>query len=147
MADRTFEDEFMDIQTGLVSLVLEAVAAVRDVSRVYIFCSIEGGMTSFNAFLKIGDSFQRLDAVVGDRRVLMQVMGLGSGDLASLKALCDRSGRACPTQIRGRYVVGGAYDARYEYERIASREEGARAPGASFSAWLDSVREGDDELA
>ena len=40
MAARTFEDDFMDVQAGLVSLCLEATEGlpVRD---VYIYVSIE----------------------------------------------------------------------------------------------------------
>ena len=138
----------MDVQAGLVDLVLEATEGVPGIERVYLFGSVEGGMTSFNAFLKVGFSYERLDAVVRDRDVLVQVMGLGASDLAGLRDLCERASRRCPTQIRGRYVVdGGAYDARYEYEPIASREEGAVAPGASFAAWLEDVRAGRDDLA
>lgn len=147
MAETTFEEAFMDIQTGLVSLVLEALEGSGGVARVFIFGAIEGGMTSFNACAELAGRIERLDALVADRRVLFQVMGLGSKDLAELETLCAQHGRACPTQLYGRYVAGGGYDARYVYEPMATRAVDPVAPGAAFSAWLDALWAGRDPLA
>ena len=122
MAEETFEDAFMDIQTGLVSLVLEALEGVAGVSRVYIFGAVEEGMTSFNACVQLGERIERLDAV----------------------QLCARPGRACPTQLRGCYDMGGGYDARYSYEPLASRAVDPVAPGTAFAAWVEELRAGGD---
>ncbi|WP_418722771.1 hypothetical protein [Enorma sp.] len=144
MAEETFEDAFMDIQTGLVSLVLEALEGVAGVSRVYIFGAVEEGMTSFNACVQLGERIERLDAVVCDRGILLQVMGLGASDLEGLVQLCTRHGRACPTQLRGCYDMGGGYDARYSYEPLASRAVDPVAPGTAFAAWVEELRAGGD---
>ena len=147
MADRVFEDDFMDVQTGLVSLVLEATADLSGVTRIYIFGAIERSMTSFNAFVELDGSFRRLDAVCS-RDILMQVLGLGASDLARLAELCAANGQTCPTQIYGRYDVrSDAFDVRYEYELVASREVDPVTPGESFSAWLDAVQAGSDGFA
>lgn len=97
-----FEDDFMDIQAGLVSLALEAVGDT-DVDDVYIYGSIEGGMTSFNVFFRVDGSIRYLHEVVDDQSIVLQVLDLGTGDLGRLRDLCLTSGRDCPTQIRGWY--------------------------------------------
>ena len=142
MAENSFEDAFTDIQTGLVLLVLEALEGMPNISRVYIFGAIEQGMTSFNACVCVEGRIERLDAVVSNRNILLQVMGLGSKDLADLEQLCSQHNRACPTQLRGCYVVGGSDDARYTYEPMASREVDPITPGAAFATWVEELRSG-----
>ena len=71
MAENSFEDAFTDIQTGLVSLVLEALEGMPNISRVYIFGAIEQGMTSFNACVCVEGRIERLDAVVSNRNILL----------------------------------------------------------------------------
>lgn len=140
MGERTFEDEFADVQIGLVDLVLEACEGRGGIGDVYVFGAIEGTMTSFNAFVERGSELERLDAVVADRSILLQVMGLAAQDLAGLRELCERAGRACPTQIRGHWRNdGGSYEATCEYEPVADREDGV-APGTAFAAWLEDER-------
>lgn len=58
-------------------------------------------MTSFNACVCVYGRIERLDAVVSNRNILLQVMGLDSKDLADLEQLCAQHNRACPTQLRG----------------------------------------------
>lgn len=155
MAERTFEDDFMDVQSGLVSLCMEATEGlpVRD---VYVYASIEGGMTVFNAFFRVDDPagiraeglVLPLNRVVDDDDVRWQVLRLAQSDLAGLRRLCADAGRPCPTQIRGHYAATGAYKADYAYDPIVSRNDGAGvAPGATFAAWMRAVASGDDDLA
>lgn len=144
MAENSFEDAFMGIQTRLVSLVLEALGGMPNVSHVYIFGAIEQGMTSFNACVCVDGCIEWLDAVVSNRNILLQVMGLGSKDLADLEQLCTQHNRACPTQLCGCYVVGDGYDARYTYKPIASREVDPITPGAAFATWVEELRSGNN---
>lgn len=155
MAERTFEDDFMDVQAGLVSLCLEATEGmpVRD---VYIYVSLEGNMTVFNAFFRMRgleanpaeDRVLPLNQVVLDDDVRWQVIKLAQSDLDGLRRLCDAAGHPCPTQIRGHYSSGGAYKASYEYDRIVSKDDGTGvAPGATFAAWMHAVASGNDDLA
>ena len=156
MAERVFEDDFMDVQSGLVSLCLEATEGMP-VLDVYIYVSLEGNMTVFNAFFRMGDdgaarsSSERilpLNQVVIDDDIRWQVIRLAQSDLAGLRRLCDDAGHPCPTQIRGHYSPTGAYKASYEYDRIVAKDDGTGvAPGATFAAWMHAVASGDDDLA
>ena len=102
MAEGTFEDKFMDIQSGMVALAWEA-AGDDDVEVVYLYGSIEGGMTSFNTFFRVNGLVKGLADVITDRTLVFRVLDLGTEDLGRLRALCNEYSRECPTEIRGRY--------------------------------------------
>ena len=46
--EKVFEDEFMDLQTALISLCLEVTE--EKVNKVYVYCSNEKKSKMFNAF-------------------------------------------------------------------------------------------------
>ena len=147
MAERVFEDDFMDVQSGLVSLCLEATEGI-DVELVYIYGSIEGNMTSFNTFFRVSGAVRGLTEVVTDRSIAWQVLDLGTEDLGKLRTLCERYGQPCPTQIRGRYdAVSGGYKASYSYDAIVNDEENGISPATAFDTWMDNVESGEDDLA
>ena len=53
---KIFEDEFMDIQSQIISLCLELVESKA--SKVYAYGSIEENSISFNAFFEIDGKFK-----------------------------------------------------------------------------------------
>ncbi|MBT1180324.1 hypothetical protein [Bifidobacterium vespertilionis] len=140
MAGNSFEDDFMDVQSGLVSLCLEA-AEGQPIRDIYIYASLEGRMTVFNAFFRVGDAILPLNQVATDDDLRRRMLRLAHGDLAGLRRLCDEAGRPCPTQIRGHYIAGtGSYRADYAYDPIVARDDGMGvAPGATFAAWMHAV--------
>ena len=145
MAERMFEDDFMDVQSGLVSLCLEATEG-QAVQDVYAYASIEGNMTVFNAFFRVGGQVLPLNQVVTDDDIRWQVLKLAQGDLAGLRELCAAADRPCPTQIRGHYASTGGYKASYAYDPIVGTEDGI-APGTTFANWIHAVAAGNDDLA
>lgn len=153
MASQTFEDEFMDVQSSLVSLCLEAAERVgksAEVQLVYLYASIEGGMSSFNVFFRLADgSLASLEDLVTDDDLYMQVCDCAYDDLGRLRQTCAEFGRPCPTEVRGRYdAETGGYRARYSYEAKVGRDDGTgRSPSEYFRAWLDEVASGNDDLA
>ena len=51
--EKVFEDEFMEIQTGMVSLCLEALEDVNiNVDKVYIYVFCDEHETFFNTFFE-----------------------------------------------------------------------------------------------
>lgn len=141
-----FEDEFMDIQSGMVALCLEA-AGDANVEVVYIYGSIEGGMTSFNTFFRMGGVVRGLTEVVPDRSLALQVLDLGTDDLGRLRTLCGERGRACPTEIRGRYETAtGGYRVHYSYDPIVADPDYGISPATVFDTWMDDVQSGKDDL-
>lgn len=153
MASQTFEDEFMDVQSSLVSLCLEAaehVGRLAEVRLVYLYASIEGNMSSFNAFFRLADgSLPALDDLVTDDDLYAQVCGFAYDDLDRLRQTCAEFGQPCPTEVRGRYdAETGGYRAHYAYEPKVGRDDGTgRSPSVYFRAWLDDVASGADDLA
>ncbi|KFI96850.1 hypothetical protein [Bifidobacterium stellenboschense] len=142
-----FEDDFMDIQAGLVALALEAVGDAN-VEDVYIYGSIEGCMTAFNVFFRVDGEVRYLRDVVDDQSIRLQVLELGTGDLGKLRDLCFANDHDCPTQIRGRYhAASGGYRAHYAYDPIVCDEQHGIAPSEAFVMWVDDVRAGRDDLA
>lgn len=152
MASQTFEDEFMDVQSSLVSLCLEAAERVgksAEVQLVYPYASIEGGMSSFNVFFRLADgSLASLEDLVTDDDLYMQVCDCAYDDLGRLRQTCAEFGRPCPTEVRGRYdAETGGYRARYSYEAKVGRDDGTgRSPSEYFRVWLDEVASGNDDL-
>lgn len=147
MMERPYEDDFMDVQSGLVSLCLEATEGLP-IEDIYIYTSIEGSMTVFNAFFRTGGVILPLNQVVTDEGIRWQVIRLAQGDLASLRKICEAAGRPCPTQIRGHYASIGRYKADYAYDPIVGRDDGTGvAPGSVFAQWMSDVKGGVDDLA
>ena len=153
MADRNYEDELMDVQSSLVSLCLEALGNVgcqQDARAVYVYASLEEGMSSFNAFFRLADgSLPSLDDLVTDDDLYMRVCELAYDDLDRLRRACSELDRPCPTEIRGRYcVASGSYSSRCSYDLMVGRDDGTgRSPSVIFRAWLDDVAAGRDDLA
>ena len=147
MAEGTFEDEFMDVQSGMVALAWEA-AGDDDVEVVYIYGSIEGGMTSFNTFFRVNGLVKGLADVITDRTLVFRVLDLGTEDLGRLRALCNEYSHECPTEIRGRYETAtGRYRAHYSYHPIVADPENGISPATAFDTWMDDVQRGQDDLA
>lgn len=151
MAEPVFEDEFMDVQSSLVSLLLEALEHVgreADVRIVYLYASIEGGMMSFNAFAQLADrGLRSLEELVTDDDLYAQVCGFAYEDLGRLRQVCAAFDQPCPTELRGRYdVVDGGYTSSYSYEPLVGID-GGQSPSVIFRAWLDDVAAGEDDLA
>lgn len=172
-----FEDAFMDIQSDMVSVCLEAIRdyGTADVGGerltgrrldealedVYVYGALWGRFAStFDAFARISGEIKTLNELVesdGFESIFFQACKVGLEDLARIKELCGKWSRPCPAQIRGRYHVGGGYRAHYSYEPLlpeddaeleAGLEDGSVSlPGDLFREWLDDVRAGNDDLA
>lgn len=56
---KVYEDEFMELQSGMISLCLELVQ--EKVDEIYVYGSIEESSTSFNAFLKTAGEVKTLN--------------------------------------------------------------------------------------
>lgn len=56
---KVFEDEFMDLQSALISLCFEVVG--EKVSKVYAYCSNEKKSKMFNAFFDVNGEIKTLN--------------------------------------------------------------------------------------
>lgn len=143
-----FEDEFMDLQSGLVSLVLEALEDRPPVDDIYIYESVEEDSYAFNAFCRKGGEVVSIGRLVDDGDLVRQLLRLGIDDLSTLPDICARYGRECPTQVRGHYTVAtGAFKWDARYDPIRSAPENPREQFEVLDDWKRAVLDGTDALA
>ena len=135
---KKFEDDFMELQSGLISLCLEV--AGEKVDRVYVYCSIEKKSKMFNAFFQIKDEIKTINQLGVEGTLMMQFLKLGTSDLEKIKTICRRYNMPVPTEMKMCYnTKTGKYDAQYKYEEICSEKTGVNA-GEVFLNWISEVK-------
>lgn len=133
-----FEDKFMDLQTGLISLCLEV--ANRKVDKIYAYASIEEKTTMFNAFFEVDGGIATINQLNNDKKTAMQFLKLGTNDLIAIKKLCAECDTKTPTELKMYYDIKlGKYKAEYQYDEICSAKTGINA-GEVFLNWINEVK-------
>ena len=135
---KIYEDEFMEIQSGIISLCLELVENKADM--VYAYGSIEEKSTSFNAFFEINGEIRTLNELNIETNLIWEFMDLGISDLKKLRELCKSYDQPAPTELKMIYDVDtGKYDADYQYDEISSAKTGIDS-SQIFSEWINEVK-------
>ena len=130
-----FEDEFMDIQSGMVSLVLEALeTSDGTVDKIYIYAFGTEHMVFFNLFFeKDGKILKNLHAGISEE-LLDQVLDLGIEDTLKLREVCREYDREPPCQCKLVYDCrSGHFDGDYSYDDLSDTEYGV---DGAFADWL-----------
>lgn len=136
--DKIFEDEFMDVQAGLVSLCLETIENNAD--RIYVYCSIEEKSQSFNACFRCGGEIKTLNQMGIPMRRMVQFLRTGSGDLQKVRDVCANYGKPVPTEMKMVYDVQmGKFESKYRYEEICSAKT-QKAASEVFDEWVEEIR-------
>ncbi len=132
--DKVFEDEFMEAQSELISLVLEATKATVD--KIFAYCSIEKHSKMFNVFFEVGGEIKTLNLLGLDSSYTMQLLEIGTNDLDKIKEVCSRYSQPTPTEIKMHYdVKSEKYNAQYQYVEICSAKTKVSS-GQVFMAWI-----------
>lgn len=135
---KIYEDEFMEIQSGLISLCLELVS--NKVDRVYAYCSVEEKSISFNAFFEINGNIKTIDKLGINSDTMWEFLDLGVSDLIKLKEICNRYKQPIPTEMKLTYdKKAGKLDAKYKYETICSAKTGVES-SQIFMDWLNKIK-------
>lgn len=135
---KVFEDEFMEIQSGLISLCMEAVEHTK-VNKVYAYCSIEKSKM-FNAFFEANGEIKALNQLGVPSNIVIEFLKIGTADLDKIKDVCDKYNMPTPTEIKMYYDVdSGKYNANYKYEEICSAKTGKSA-GRVFLEWFEEIK-------
>lgn len=135
-----FEDDFMDLQSSLISLCLEV--AGQKVDKVYVYCSIEKKSKMFNTFFVINNKLKMLNQLGINKALIMQFLKLGTNDLEKVKNICINYDMPIPTEMKMYYdAKTGKYDAQYKYEEICSEKTGKNA-GEVFLDWVSECSSG-----
>ncbi|WP_099223064.1 hypothetical protein [Listeria costaricensis] len=138
---KVFEDEFMNLQSQLVSLCLELVG--ERVDNIYIYLSIEKQSKMFNVFFRVGEEIKTLNQMNLDNALVMQFLKIGTSDIEEIKQLCSEYDMPTPTEMKMYYEVKtGRYNMDCKYESVCSGKTGINA-GEVFIKWILESKNGD----
>lgn len=116
--DKVFEDEFMEVQSGLISLCLEFLGDNK-VDEIFAYCSIEEKSRSFNAFFTINGEAKRVENIESNMRKMVRFLRTGAADLEKAKEVCTKYQMPIPTEIKMYYdTQTGKFNADYKYTPI-----------------------------
>jgi len=133
-----FEDEFMDLQSKLISLCLEV--AEKKVDKIYAYASIEEKSKMFNAFFEVNGEMKTLNQLGLSSSLTNQFLKLGTGDLEKIRSVCKSFDKPVPTEIKMYYDVNtGKYNADYKYKEVCSARTGVSA-GEIFMNWISEIK-------
>lgn len=136
--NKVFEDEFMDLQAGLISLCLEVTE--KKVNKVYVYCSNEKKSKMFNAFFDVNGEIKTLNQLGVPNKLAFQFLKIGTEDLEKVDVICKKYNMPIPTEMKLYYdVTSGKYDAKYKYEEVCSAQTGKNA-GEVFLEWISEIR-------
>lgn len=138
--NKVFEDEFMEVQSGLISLCMEFLGE-NEVDKIYAYCSIEGKACSFNAFFGTNSGIKMITEIESNMRRAMQFLRTGCHDLGKTKEVCANYGMSVPTEIKMIYdVKSGKFDAKYCYDEICSLKTG-KDQAEVFMEWVAEIKQ------
>lgn len=134
-----FEDKFMEIQTGLISLCLEVTESKID--KIFAYASIEKKSTMFNVFFERDGKVLTINQLNIDRGIVMEFLKIGTTDLEKIKKICEQNEIQTPTEIKMYYdVKTGKYNADYKYNEVCSDKTGISS-GEVFMKWYNEIKE------
>lgn len=135
---QVFEDEFMDVQSELISLCLELVG--QTVDEIYAYCSIEKDGQSFNAFFVVNNEVKTLGKLNLNKMLTMRFLSTGTMDLNKVRRVCEKYNMPVPTEIKMSYIVStGKFGSQYKYDEICSGNTDKTARDV-FMEWVSEVK-------
>jgi len=136
---RQFEDEFMDLQAGWVSLCLELYGE-HPGDIIYIYISNEKSAIMFNSFIRRGGQIKLPNELGFDWSLTREFLALGTGDIKKLRAVCKEYDRPAPYEMKLRYDVSkGSLDADYKYTPQCPTESDLM-PEDIFENWIEEEK-------
>ena len=135
---QVFEDAFMDFQSSLISLCMEAVGTKVD--KIYAYCSNEKKSKMFNVFFKVKNAVKKLNEIDISSETQIQLLKIGTKDLPKLDKLCEEYSKPVPREIKMIYdVKNGKFDASYKYDEVCTPQSGIAAEDV-FRQWRDEIK-------
>lgn len=135
---KSFEDEFMELQSEFIALCLEVVE--KKVDKVYAYSSIESKSKMFNVFFEVDGKVATLNQLGVSNKLAMQFLKVGTIDLDKIKELCNKFNMPIPTEVKMYYDANTSkYNADYKYEEVCSASTGVNA-GQVFMEWIKVVK-------
>lgn len=137
--NKVFEDEFMDLQEGLISLCMELTKGKVD--KIYAYGSNEKKSKSFNAFFEVDGEIRTLSRMNVPRELAFRFLEIGTEDLLKLDSIGEKYNRPVPTELKLYYDVReGKFNAEYKYEEICSAKTGIISDEV-FMNWISEMKD------
>ena len=135
---KIFEDEFMELQSGLISLCLELTKGKVD--KVFAYCSNEKKSKSFNAFFEVDGEIKTLNLMGVSIQLVDQFLDIGIDDVMKLDTIGSKYNRPVPTELKLYYdVLTKKFQAEYKYEAVCGATTGKSA-GEVFMEWVAEMK-------
>ena len=140
-----FEDKFMEVQVGMISLAMEYVK--NQAEKVYIY-AIADSLYSFNLFYKIKGNIVHKHLVNDflptksqiDTSLQSLLLKEGVKDVKSMIDICQKYNREHPTEMWLIYdAKKNSLDSRYRYEGRYDKDA-ALLPRLEFDKWFEEVK-------
>ena len=140
-----FEDLLMEIQSDLVSLVLEY--SNSQIDEIYLYGYMEEGIYFFNLFFKkngeiirlnqINDFLSENEKIDDSRDRQIQLLELGIDDLEKIEILFENNKKEVPTEIKIIYnKSSNSIKSKYSYSPISDDTSELEL----FNNWYDTVK-------
>ena len=84
--NKVFEDEFMDLQSALISLCMEVTE--QKISKIYVYCSNEKKSKMFNAFFDVNGEIKTLNQLGVPINLAFQFLIFGIEALGIFDTIC-----------------------------------------------------------
>ncbi|USK34305.1 DUF600 domain-containing protein [Bacillus sp. F19] len=150
--EKVFEDYFSELQTDMVAICLEYVDDKAD--DIYIYCSYEPEMYSFDVFYRINNRFVLKHEVNNAVKIITRkpehvydtadnrqfgVLDIGNEDLQKIHQKCKEFGREMPTEMKMHYsVTNNKLEVKYRYDLVYSNDD-ILLPDDIFEKWYKEI--------
>lgn len=131
-----FEEEFMEIQSEIISLCVEYSKELA--SHIFIYCYMNGENYFFNAIFRIGKETWNVEELEYPEEMLVKFRTLIQNETSRLPVLFEQYKREAPIQYKIHFKSKGnkiELDLKYKKELDLSMN-----PQVIFDKWLQAVK-------
>ena len=131
-----FEEEFMEIQSEIISLCVEYSKELA--SHIFIYCYMNGENYLFNAIFRIGKETWNAEELEYPEEMLVKFRTLIQNETSRLPVLFEQYKREAPIQYKIHFKSKGnkiELDLKYKKELDLSMN-----PQVIFDKWLQAVK-------
>ena len=131
-----FEQEFMEIQSEIISLCVEYSHELA--SHIFVYCYMDGDNYFFNAFFRIGKETWNVEELEYPEEVAAEFRSLIQNATSKLPLLFEQYKRETPVQFKLHFKTKGnklELDLKYKKEMDLSMN-----PQILFDKWHQSVK-------
>ncbi|MGX4687636.1 hypothetical protein JNUCC83_12405 (plasmid) [Vagococcus sp. JNUCC 83] len=120
--NKNFADEFLKVQSKMVSLALEF--AENNVDYIYIYIYNYNKNISFNAFFKLKNKLYTTNKMTKDKDLIRQFLKLGVDDVLELEKKCYEFNEPIPSELKIIYSAKeNEFKGSYRYEEQMNAKE------------------------